>query len=54
MLHQTQDMIQLAFSMADAVERFRDRARQFFYQVMLSRHACPKCDGRLIMAKRPS
>ena len=51
MLQQTQNMIQLAFSMADAVERFRDRARQFFYQVMLSGHACLKCGGRLVMIR---
>jgi len=51
MLHQTQDMIQLAFSMTDAVERFRKRARQFFYQVMLSGHACAKCGGQLVMVR---
>ena len=42
-------MIQLAFSMTDAVERFRDRAKQFFYQVMLSGHECPHCLGSLEM-----
>jgi len=47
MLRQTQDMIQLAFSMADAVERLCNRARQFFYHVMLSGHTYPKCGGRL-------
>lgn len=47
--HQTADMIRLAFSMASAVECFRERVRQFFYEVMLSGCECPKCSGSLAM-----
>jgi hypothetical protein len=47
--HQTAGMIQLAFSMTSAVECFREHVRQFFYEVMLSGHECPKCAGSLAM-----
>lgn len=35
--------------MSAAVDRFREQARQFFYEVMLSGHACLNCGGALQM-----
>jgi hypothetical protein len=35
--------------MAEAVEAFLERARRFFYSVMLIGHRCPKCNGSLAM-----
>ena len=31
------------------VEAFRQMAREYYYGVVLSRHSCPDCDGRLRM-----
>ena len=45
------NIIRQAFRLAAKVERFRKRARVFFYHVMLSGHACPKCGGKLAMVK---
>jgi len=39
----------LAFEMAEAVEAFLQKARRFFYTVMLIGHRCPKCNGSLAM-----
>ncbi|MFC1761158.1 hypothetical protein ACFL6U_03660 [Planctomycetota bacterium] len=39
----------LAFDMADAVESFKQKAKRFFYQVMLLAYRCPKCNGSLVM-----
>jgi hypothetical protein len=39
----------LAFGMAEAVELFMQKARKFFYSVMLFSHRCPKCNGSLAM-----
>jgi hypothetical protein len=36
--------------MTEAVEVFMQKARRFFYSVMLLGHRCPKCKGSLIMA----
>ena len=43
------DIRQLAFEMAETVEAFLERARRFFYSVMLIGHRCPKCNGLLAM-----
>jgi hypothetical protein len=43
------NIIELAFRMSERVQGFREQVRQFFYEVMLSGHACPECDGRLEM-----
>lgn len=43
------DIIACAFRMAHAVVEFFQRAREFYYRVMLAGHACPKCDGPLVM-----
>lgn len=43
------DIIALAFDLARAVEAFVQRARRFFYDVMLSGHVCPRCGGRPAM-----
>jgi hypothetical protein len=40
----------LAFDMAKAVEIFIDKAKRFFYDVMLLGYRCPKCNGSLKMA----
>ena len=45
------DIIGLAFSLAGAVADFVDRAKRFFYDVMLSEHACPGCGGGLAMVR---
>ena len=43
------DIIGLAFKLADAVSRLVERARRFFYEVVLSSYACPGCGGKLAM-----
>ena len=43
------NIITLAFDMAKAVESFVEKAKKFFYSVMLLGHRCPKCNGSLIM-----
>jgi len=43
------NIITLAFDMAKAVESFVEKAKKFFYSVMLFGHRCPKCNGLLIM-----
>jgi hypothetical protein len=40
----------LAFDMTKAVEVFMQKAKKFFYSVMLLGHRCPKCNGSLVMA----
>jgi len=40
---------QLAYEMGEAVEAFLQKARRFFYSVMLIGHRCPKCNGSLAM-----
>ena len=37
----------LALEMAEAVEAFMEKARRFFYSVMLIGHRCPRCNGPL-------
>jgi len=39
----------LAFDMTKAIELFLEKAKAFFYSVMLLGHRCPKCNGSLIM-----
>lgn len=39
----------LASELAEAVEAFMEKARRFFYNVMLIGHRCPKCHGSLAM-----
>jgi len=43
------NIISLTFDMTKAVEIFMQKARRFFYSVMLFGHRCPKCNGSLIM-----
>ena len=43
------NIISIAFDMAKAVESFVEKAKKFFYSVMLLGHRCPKCNGSLIM-----
>jgi hypothetical protein len=43
------NIIEMAFRMSERVQGFRERVRRFFYEVMLSGHSCPKCDGLLEM-----
>ena len=42
-------IIELAFDLARTVEVFMAHARDYYYQVMLSGHACPRCTGLLSM-----
>ena len=42
-------MILLGAYVVAVVARFKQRARAFYHEVMLSGHACPRCDGRLAM-----
>ena len=39
----------LAFDMAKAVEVFMNKAKKFFYSVMLFSNRCPECTGMLVM-----
>jgi hypothetical protein len=43
------NIITLALDMAKAVETFMQKAKRFFYSVMLLGHRCPKCNGSLVM-----
>ncbi len=43
-------IIDAAQRMLEAVSQFVRRAREYFYHVQLSGHACPRCDGPLAMA----
>ena len=43
------EIIRLAFELAQAVEALVARTRTFYYEVMLSAYACPRCAGRLTM-----
>ena len=45
------DIIGLAFNLAGTVAGFVERAKRFFYDVMLSEHACPECGGVLAMVR---
>ena len=45
------DIIGLAFRLADAVSRLVAHARRFFYEVVLSSYACPRCGGGLAMLR---
>lgn len=44
------DIVNAAFRMAEAVSRFSEQARQFYYAVMLAGCTCPICNGPLEMA----
>ena len=44
------NIITLAFDMADAVGVFVQKAKRFFYSVVLFGCRCPKCNGSLVMA----
>lgn len=48
-MRQETTIIDQAFDLAKAVEMFRTHARYYYYEVMLSGHACPRCAGRLSM-----
>ena len=43
------NIIAMAFRLSEVIGLFKQRARQFFYGVMLMRHACPQCGGSLEM-----
>lgn len=43
------DIIGMAFHLTAAVARYSQRARRFFYEVMLSDLTCRQCRGRLVM-----
>jgi hypothetical protein len=43
------NILTLSFEMAAAVRQFLERARRFYYVVMLFGHCCPKCQGGLGM-----
>lgn len=45
------EIIRRAFELAEAVEIFAGHARKFYYQVMLSGSACPRCEGDLRMLR---
>jgi hypothetical protein len=44
------NIIALAFDMAKVVEVFIQKAKRFFYSVVLFGYRCPKCNGSLLMA----
>jgi rubredoxin len=43
------DIIGLAFALAEAAAQLVAHVRTFYYEVMLSGHACPECAGALAM-----
>jgi len=43
------NIIKLAFKLVSKVEKFKSRARQYYYLVMLFGYRCPKCNGSLAM-----
>ena len=43
------DIRELAFGMAKTVEVFIEKAKRFFYSVMLLGYRCPECEGFLVM-----
>jgi hypothetical protein len=43
------NIITLAFDMAKAMEVFMNKAKKYFYSVMLFSHRCPECNGLLVM-----
>jgi hypothetical protein len=43
------NIVAVSFDMAKAVEVFIQKAKRFFYSVMLLGHRCPQCGGRLLM-----
>lgn len=45
------NIIRLAFRLVARVGRYADRARRFFYEVLLSDCRCPSCQGPLEMIK---
>jgi len=45
------EIIRRAFELAQAVETFVGHARDFYYEVMLSNTACPRCEGDLRMLR---
>ena len=45
------DIIGLAFKLAEAVSRLLAHARRFFYEVVLSSYACPRCGGKMAMLR---
>lgn len=44
------NIVEAAFRLSDATKGFAQRVRQFYYEVMLSGHACERCGGSLEMA----
>ncbi|MFC1604703.1 hypothetical protein ACFL5F_06710 [Planctomycetota bacterium] len=46
------NIIAVAFDMAKAVESFVEKAKKFFYSVMLLGHRCPKCNGSLTIVPK--
>lgn len=47
-------IVTLAFGMAEAVGRLVERARGFYYAVVLSDHECPKCGNGMEMTREGS
>jgi len=43
------NLLSLSYEIAEAVRQFLERARRFYYVVMLFGSRCPKCDGALSM-----
>jgi hypothetical protein len=47
--HRSLDIVQQSLCMTEAVSRFGEQVRQFYYEVMLSGHSCPHCGDNLEM-----
>ena len=43
------NMMSLAMELMTEVEKLKQKVKDFFYQVVLLNHGCPKCQGSLIM-----
>jgi hypothetical protein len=51
MMESTFDILDRAFRLAGAASAFFERAREYYYRVMLSGQGCPRCGGALIMIR---
>jgi len=43
------NIIEAGFALVDAVARYREQARGYYYEVALSAHTCPRCGAGLAM-----
>ena len=47
---QKNPLVRSMYHVLDRVDAFKARAKVFYFEVVLSAHPCPKCQGQLAMA----